>query len=78
MRNKVENHISASRITTKSFDCVDHKKTVENSERDGNTDHLTCLPRNLYADQEATVGTRHGTRCPLPTKDFIVKAMVFQ
>ena len=36
MRNKVENHISASRITTKSFDCVDHKKTVENSERDGN------------------------------------------
>ena len=45
----------------KAFDCVDHKKTVENSERDGNTDHLTCLPRNLYADQEATVGTGHET-----------------
>ena len=40
---------------------MDHKKTVENSERDGNTDHLTCLPRNLYADQEATVRTGHGT-----------------
>ena len=27
----------------------------------GIPDHLTCLPRNLYADQEATVRTRHGT-----------------
>ena len=34
---------------------------MENSERDGNTDHLTCLFRNLYGDQEATVKTRHGT-----------------
>ena len=32
-----------------------------NSERDGNTDHLTCLLRNLYAGQEATVRTGHGT-----------------
>ena len=36
-------------------------KTVENSSRDGNIDHLTCLLRNLYAGQEATVRTRHGT-----------------
>ena len=34
---------------------------MENSERDGNTDHLTCLLGNLYADQEATVRTGHGT-----------------
>ena len=34
---------------------------VENSERDGNTNHLTCLLRNLYAGQEATVRTGHGT-----------------
>ena len=34
---------------------------MENSERDGNTDHLTCLLRNLYAGQEATVSTGHGT-----------------
>ena len=34
---------------------------MENSERDGNTDHLTCLLRNLYAGQEATVRTGHGT-----------------
>ena len=34
---------------------------MENSERDGIPDHLTCLLRNLYAGQEATVGTGHGT-----------------
>ena len=34
---------------------------MENSERDGNTDHLTCLLRNLYTGQEATVRTGHGT-----------------
>ena len=37
------------------------QSTVENSERDGNTRHLTCLLRNLYAGQEATVRTGHGT-----------------
>ena len=44
----------------KAFDCVDHDK-LENSERDGIPDHLTCLLRNLYAGQEATVRTGHGT-----------------
>ena len=34
---------------------------MENSERDGKADHLTCLLRNLYAGQEATVRTGHGT-----------------
>ena len=34
---------------------------MENSERDGNRDHLTCLLRNLYAGQEAAVRTGHGT-----------------
>ena len=34
---------------------------MENSSRDGNTDHLTCPLRNLYAGQEATVRTGHGT-----------------
>ena len=34
---------------------------MENSERDGNTNHLTCLLRNLYTGQEATVRTGHGT-----------------
>ena len=39
---------------------MDHNK-LENPERDGHTDHLTCLLRNLYAGQEATVRTGHGT-----------------
>ena len=43
----------------KAFDCVDHNK-LENSEM-GIPDHLTCLLRNLYAGQEATVRTGHGT-----------------
>ena len=34
---------------------------MENSERDGNSRHVTCLLRNLYAGQEATVRTGHGT-----------------
>ena len=37
-------------------------QTVENSLRDGNTSHLTCLLRNLYAGQEATIRTGHGTK----------------
>ena len=45
---------------TKAFDCVDHNK-LENSLRNGNPDHLTCLLRNLYTGQEATVRTGHGT-----------------
>ena len=34
---------------------------MENSERDGIPDHLTCLLRNLYAGQEAAIRTGHGT-----------------
>ena len=44
---------------SKAFECVYHNK-LENSERDGNT-CLTCLLRNLYAGQESTVRTVHGT-----------------
>ena len=40
---------------------MDHNKLWKNSERDGNTRPLTCLLRNLYAGQEATVRTGHGT-----------------
>ena len=36
-------------------------QTVKNSERDGIPEHLTCLLRNLYAGQEATARTGHGT-----------------
>ena len=45
----------------KTFDCVDHKELWEILEEMGIPDHLTCLLRNLYAGQEATVRTGHGT-----------------
>ena len=45
----------------KAFDCVDHNKLLENSQKMGIPDHLTCLLQNLYEVQEATVRTRHGT-----------------
>ena len=45
----------------KAFDCVDHNKLWKILKEIGIPDHLTCLLRNLYAGQEATVRTGHGT-----------------
>ena len=45
----------------KAFDCVDHYKLWKILKEMGIPDHLTCLLRNLYAGQEATVRTGHGT-----------------
>ena len=46
---------------TKAFDCVDHHKLWKILKEMGIPDQLTCLLRNLYAGQETTVRTRHGT-----------------
>ena len=46
---------------TKAFDCVDHNKLWKILKEMEIPDHLTCLLRNLYAGQEATVRTGHGT-----------------
>ena len=45
----------------KAFDCVDHNKLWTILKEMGTPDHLTCLLRNPYAGQEATVRTGHGT-----------------
>ena len=45
----------------KAFDCVDHNKLWKILQEIVISDHLTCLLRNLYAGQEATVRTGHGT-----------------
>ena len=45
----------------KAFDCVDHNKLWKSLQEMGIPDHLTCLLRNLYAGQEATVRTGCGT-----------------
>ena len=44
------------------FDCVDHNKPWKILKEMGVPDHLTCLLQNLYAGQEATVRTGHGTK----------------
>ena len=46
---------------TKAFNCVDHNELWTILQEIGIPDYLTCLLRNLYADQEATVRTGHGT-----------------
>ena len=55
---------------TKAFDWVDHNKLWKILKEMGIPDHLTCLLRNLYAGQEATVRNRHGT-----TDWFQIKAV---
>ena len=46
----------------KAFDCVDHKKLWKSLQEMGIPDHLPCLLRKLYADQEAAVRTGHETK----------------
>ena len=46
---------------TKVFDCVDHNKLWKILRKMGIPDHLTCILRSLYAGQEATARTGHGT-----------------
>ena len=58
---------------TKALVCVDHNKLWKILKEMGIPDHLTCLLRNLYADQEATVRTRHG-----PTDWFQIRKGVRQ
>ena len=45
----------------KAFDCVDHNNLWKIVKEKEIADHLTCFLRNLYASQQATVRTRHGT-----------------
>ena len=47
--------------SAKAFDCVDHNKLWKILKEMGIPDHLTCVSRNLYAGQEATVRNVHGT-----------------
>ena len=51
---------------TKAFYCVDHNKLWKILKEMGIPEHLTCLLRNLYAGQAATVRTGYGTDCLVP------------
>ena len=59
----------------KDFDCVDHNKLWKILQEMGIPDHLTCLLRNLYAGQEATVRTGHGTTDWFQIEKEYVKAV---
>ena len=56
-----EKHVLLFIDYTKALDFVDHNKLWKILKEMGIPEHLTCLLRNLYADQEATVRTGHGT-----------------
>ena len=59
----------------KAFDCVDHKKLWKILKEMRIPDHLTCLLRNLYAGQEATARTGHGTTDCFEIRKEYVKAV---
>ena len=59
----------------KDFDCVDHNKLWKILKEMEIPDHLTCLLKILYAGQEATVRTRHGTTDWFQTGKEYVKAV---
>ena len=59
--NSIKTSTSALLTMPKSFDCVDYNKLWKILQEMGIPDHLTCLLRNLYVGQAATVRTRHGT-----------------
>ena len=59
-KNRIaEKHLFLINDYTKAFDCVDHNKLWKILQKMGIPDHLTCLLKNLYAGQEATVRTGH-------------------
>ena len=62
MVNKVNGHLpQTDSLNDRMFQVLNHKKLWKILEEMGIPDHLTCILRNLYAGQEATVRTEHGT-----------------
>ena len=64
-------------VYAKAFDCVDHNKLWKILKELGILDHLTCLLRNLYAGQEATVRTGHGTTDWFQIRKGVCKDCIF-
>ena len=62
---------------TKALNCVDHSNLWKILKEMAIPDHLTCLLRNLYAGQEATVRTRHGTKDWFKIGKGVTKAVYF-
>ena len=62
--------------SAKAFDCVDHHKLQKILKEIGIPDHLTCFLKNLYAGQEATVRTGHGTADWLQTRKGVHQSCI--
>ena len=75
--SSIKTSTSALLTMPKSFDCVDYNKLWKILQEMGITDHLTCLLRNLYAGQEATVKTRHGTTAWFQIGKGVSRSSVF-
>ena len=60
----------------KAFDCVDHDKLRKILQLIGILDHLTYLLSKLYADQKATLRTRHGTRDCFQIKNGVCQGCI--
>ena len=75
-RNSRKNILFFFTDYTKAFDCVDHNKLWKTVKVMGIPDHLTCLLRNLYAGQEATVRTGHGTRDWFKTRKGVCQTCI--
>ena len=62
----------------KAYDCVDYNKLWKILKEMGIPDHLTCLLRNLYSGQEATVRTEHGTTdCFQIGKEYVYRKRLY-
>ena len=61
----------------KAFGCVDQNKLWKILQEMGIQDHLTCLLKNMYAGQEATVRTRHGTMNQFQIRKGVYQACIF-
>ena len=75
--NSRKTSTSASLMTLKPFNWVDHNKLWKILKEMGIPDHLTCLLRNLYASQEATVRTGHGKTDWLQIREGICPPCLF-
>ena len=76
-RESQENIYSCFTDYTKVFDCVDHNRLWKILQDMGITDHLTCLLRNLYAGQEATIRTGHENNRLVQNWEEYVKAVYY-
>jgi len=76
MDHRKSKGIPEKHLRLQAFDCVDHNKLWKIFKETGIPDYLTYFLRNLYADQEATVRTRHGTTAWLKIRKEVCQGCI--